>query len=406
MATLRRHRTAVTILLLCTASLLYSYGSRSSFEGSARVYHSEERAGSQELADDIAASKQSRQEFRKFSNVKRIPWEATERQRKTTTHYHHATRSPFTQRTQLTRKKSKVRNVWSESWPKVNIGNCSHMEYINRGRNSKYQVEAQHYPTTGLISFPGSGNSWIRHLIQQATGLWTGSVFHDRRLFEGGLRAELDDCNDKGSVVIKGHYPDQGAQVNCTFDRAIIVMRDPYRAVLSEFNWRKTRKHTGVAEPRLYQSSAWKQHVIRRTATWHSTTRIWIEKFYTKTSDRSNDEENPFLRDPTSSRTLLMVSYELMRKNPTKEMERIVKFLQLKTFRRNCLQANQEGNFRRTSSKSESIDCLFRKFDLQATVEKEIRILAARTVEIGLGDVTSAFEGPGGDVVSEICRYV
>ena len=27
-------------------------------------------------------------------------------------------------------------------------------------------------PITGLASVPGSGNTWIRHLLQQATGKW------------------------------------------------------------------------------------------------------------------------------------------------------------------------------------------------------------------------------------------
>ena len=28
-------------------------------------------------------------------------------------------------------------------------------------------------PMTGLVSFPGSGNTWVRHLIQQMTGKWS-----------------------------------------------------------------------------------------------------------------------------------------------------------------------------------------------------------------------------------------
>lgn len=40
--------------------------------------------------------------------------------------------------------------------------------------------------------------------MQQATGLWTGSVYKDLSLYEGGFLAELDDCNDKGPVVVKG----------------------------------------------------------------------------------------------------------------------------------------------------------------------------------------------------------
>ena len=43
--------------------------------------------------------------------------------------------------------------------------------------------------TTLLVSFPGSGNTWVRGLLQQLTGICTGSVFGDidlrRRGFPG-----------------------------------------------------------------------------------------------------------------------------------------------------------------------------------------------------------------------------
>ena len=38
----------------------------------------------------------------------------------------------------------------------------------------------------GLISFPGSGNTWIRFLIESATGIYTGSAYNDSALQAGG----------------------------------------------------------------------------------------------------------------------------------------------------------------------------------------------------------------------------
>ena len=38
----------------------------------------------------------------------------------------------------------------------------------------------------GIISFPGSGNTWIRHLIEQATGIYTGSVYHGHKFYNTG----------------------------------------------------------------------------------------------------------------------------------------------------------------------------------------------------------------------------
>ena len=39
---------------------------------------------------------------------------------------------------------------------------------------------------TGLISFPGSGNTWTRNLIEQASGIYTGSMYSDEILFKKG----------------------------------------------------------------------------------------------------------------------------------------------------------------------------------------------------------------------------
>mgnify|MGYP007022698596 CR=1 FL=1 len=37
-------------------------------------------------------------------------------------------------------------------------------------------------PPTALASFPGSGNTWMRHLIEGATGIFTGSRYKDLQI--------------------------------------------------------------------------------------------------------------------------------------------------------------------------------------------------------------------------------
>ncbi|KAK4293256.1 hypothetical protein Pmani_034036 [Petrolisthes manimaculis] len=37
-----------------------------------------------------------------------------------------------------------------------------------------------------LVSFPGSGNTWLRYLVESATGVFTGAVYNDTRLYERG----------------------------------------------------------------------------------------------------------------------------------------------------------------------------------------------------------------------------
>ena len=42
-------------------------------------------------------------------------------------------------------------------------------------------------PLVALASFPGSGNTWVRYLIERATGIYTGSIYNDKDLFNKGL---------------------------------------------------------------------------------------------------------------------------------------------------------------------------------------------------------------------------
>ena len=50
---------------------------------------------------------------------------------------------------------------------------------------------------------PGSGNTWVRHLLQLATGKQTGSIFHELRLKRNGFPGE--GLTDGSVVAIKTH---------------------------------------------------------------------------------------------------------------------------------------------------------------------------------------------------------
>lgn len=48
---------------------------------------------------------------------------------------------------------------------------------------------------TALASFPGSGNTWLRYLIESVGGIYSGSVYDDEKLHElGGQICTL--CHD------------------------------------------------------------------------------------------------------------------------------------------------------------------------------------------------------------------
>lgn len=103
-------------------------------------------------------------------------------------------------------------------------------------------------PLAALASFPGSGNTWLRYLLQQATGILTGSVYKDYGLLKSGFPAE--SIANSSVLLVKTH--EWGSHVWEKFGKAILLVRDPAKAILAEFN-RQSGGHVGFASPDRYK---------------------------------------------------------------------------------------------------------------------------------------------------------
>ncbi len=70
--------------------------------------------------------------------------------------------------------------------------------------------------TVLLMSYPGSGNTWVRGLLERATGICTGSVYCDSALKRGGFNGE--NIFSGTVLVTKSHSPNwvSIAMVSCT----------------------------------------------------------------------------------------------------------------------------------------------------------------------------------------------
>jgi len=107
-----------------------------------------------------------------------------------------------------------------------------------------------------LLSFPGSGNTWARLLIEYSSGIYTGSIYTDHSLKSvfGGEKS----CSFRTSVI-KAHPADLNTTIagrithtlpspKCDrggvkyWDSAIILIRDPYRTIWSDFQ----RQHNPI----------------------------------------------------------------------------------------------------------------------------------------------------------------
>ncbi|XP_048820149.1 WSC domain-containing protein 2 isoform X3 [Lagopus muta] len=111
-----------------------------------------------------------------------------------------------------------------------------------------------------LASFPGAGNTWARHLIELATGFYTGSYYFDGSLYNKGFKGERDHWRSGRTICIKTH--ESGQKEIEAFDAAILLIRNPYKALMAEFN-RKYGGHIGFAAHAHWRGKVTELHSLR-----------------------------------------------------------------------------------------------------------------------------------------------
>ncbi|CAH1780844.1 unnamed protein product [Owenia fusiformis] len=191
-------------------------------------------------------------------------------------------------------------------------------------------------PVTALYSIPGSGNTWLRHLIQQITGIYTGSVYNDTDLLQNGFPGEGEKSGKV--VVVKTHRVnklDKGK-----YKRVIILLRNPFEAYLAELKRHfggHTSEITGINQKHM--QFAFGQFM--RTQSKHGVTRL--ESWFNATLSA--------LKIVGSDKPTLIVHYENLQTNLKRELIRICSFLGFKIWVDvlRCTICNAEGNHHRRS---------------------------------------------------------
>jgi len=103
-----------------------------------------------------------------------------------------------------------------------------------------------------LASFPGSGNTWTRLLVEYSSSLYTGSIYNDNTIIHGYLKEPY--CQ-KNMIAIKAHpnhlsidkngkiYINNSAfEKEClegnitTFKRMAFIFRNPWESIWSEYH--------------------------------------------------------------------------------------------------------------------------------------------------------------------------
>ena len=120
-------------------------------------------------------------------------------------------------------------------------------------------------PPVALVSFPGSGNTWVRGLLEQVTGYCTGSVYCDQGLARTGFVGE--GVQSGAVLVVKTHHTSPFHPAHPERPRyggAVLLVRNLFDALKAEMN-------RAVFDKRHPGSDSWRSHVT------HGGSRIFGE---------------------------------------------------------------------------------------------------------------------------------
>nr|XP_023692090.1 WSC domain-containing protein 1 [Paramormyrops kingsleyae]XP_023692091.1 WSC domain-containing protein 1 [Paramormyrops kingsleyae]XP_023692092.1 WSC domain-containing protein 1 [Paramormyrops kingsleyae] len=175
-----------------------------------------------------------------------------------------------------------------------------------------------------LSSFPGAGNTWVRHLIELATGFYTGSYYFDGTLYNKGFKGEKDYWKSGRTICVKTH--ESGRREIEMYDAAILLIRNPYHSLMAEFN-RKCAGHLGHASEQHWKSKEWPEFVDSYASWWASHVLDWLH----------------------FGRRLLVVHYEGLRAALVPQLRSIAAFLNTSASEERllCAESNQDGHFKR-----------------------------------------------------------
>ncbi|KAI5626096.1 WSC domain-containing protein 1-like isoform X1, partial [Silurus asotus] len=184
-----------------------------------------------------------------------------------------------------------------------------------------------------LSSFPGAGNTWVRHLIELATGYYTGSYYFDGTLYNRGFKGEKDYWKSGRTICVKTH--ESGKRDIEMYDSAVLLIRNPYRSLTAEFN-RKCAGHLGYASDQHWKSKEWPEFVGSYASWWASHVLDWLR----------------------FGRKLLVLHYEELQESLVPKLRSVISFLNVSTSEERllCAETNKDGHFKRSGARRPTFD--------------------------------------------------
>ena len=107
---------------------------------------------------------------------------------------------------------------------------------------------------------------WSRQLIEDVTGFFTGSIYNETLMVNKGFLGEYETPTSGRTIVVKNHghrYMEFAAGM-------VLVVRNPYDAIVADFNRQMSHKHTGSADPAQFEGEKWQKFVKQHAQRWRS----------------------------------------------------------------------------------------------------------------------------------------
>ncbi|TMW66065.1 hypothetical protein Poli38472_003830 [Pythium oligandrum] len=134
-----------------------------------------------------------------------------------------------------------------------------------------------------IVSYPRSGNSLMRGLLEKVTGVYTGCDTRPDRT----LSQQLQEFGMKGEGIVddsvwfvKTHFPERVGWKSFNIQKAILVVRNPWDAIDSYFNMTLTNSHNKSLHESQYERFAdrWDGMLRNEIEVWMKFHRYWTSK--------------------------------------------------------------------------------------------------------------------------------
>ena len=142
-----------------------------------------------------------------------------------------------------------------------------HESKFNLKENNCSFINGSHRLPVALASTSGSGNTWIRGLLEKATGICTGFLYCDFAMRREGF---IGEGVKSGSVLVvkthtitpKWYGTKQPYMDDPYYGSAIYILRNPYKSMIAEWNRRVTydilklshnESHTNVIQEKFWR---------------------------------------------------------------------------------------------------------------------------------------------------------